>query len=385
MSFVKKPLAVLLNIIIPILSMSQVGIGTTTPNASAKLDVTAADKGFLAPRVNLTGTGDVATITTPATGLLVYNLQSAGSGATAVTPGFYYYDGIKWQRIINQQPDATVEFGTNANPNTAGTTFEGTAASRDFVYVSTIDGSQWTYNGSTYVTYTPTPSTGWYLTGGTKDAGSNKSSSVYRTGSVGIGSSTTVNASAMLDVNATNKGFLPPRIALTGTSDVSTISSPATGLVIYNTATAGTTSTSVVPGFYVYNGSKWVKLAEESTTTVSSITTIGPNGSSATLGNLKVKFSSGNVDLATVSGTFSVCGSMYGIHGGGMGATYYDCNTPKALTTTYVNVSSGYTYAGDLVVWHLYDNAAGTSWRISVLVGAGYGKNTIVIERIAQQ
>ena len=201
---------------------------------------------------------------------------------------------------------------------------------------------------------------------------------------VGIGT-ITPNPSAKLDVTATNKGFLPPRVNLTGTDDVLTIVSPANGLVIYNTATAGNTSTGVVPGLYVYNGSKWVKLAEESTTTVSSITNIGANGSSATLGNLKVQFSSGNVNLATVSGTFSVCGSMYGIHGGAMGATYYDCNTPKALTTTYVNVSSGYTFAGDLVVWHLYDNAAGTSWRISVLVGAGYGKNTIVIERIAQQ
>ena len=383
-------MAVLLYFIIPILSMSQVGIGTITPNPSAKLDVTATDKGFLPPRVALTSTATNSNaIASPATGLLVYNTATAGSGSTSVTPGLYYYDGVRWQRVINTV-DATVTFN-GTNPATATTFTDGPAASANYIYISDTDNSQWTWNPSAnsglggYVTYNPPPSTAWMSSGGTTDAGSTKSGTIYRTGSVGIGSSTTPNASAQLDVNATNKGFLPPRVALTSTSDVSTIASPATGLVIYNTATAGTTSTSVVPGFYVYNGSKWVKLAEESTTTVSSITTIGANGSSATLGNLKVRFSSGNVDLATVSGTFSVCGSMYGIHGGAMGATYYDCNTPKALTTTYVNVSSGYSFAGDLVVWHLYDNAAGTSWRISVLVGAGFGKNTIVIERIAQQ
>lgn len=263
MSFVKKSLAVLLYFIIPMLSMSQVGIGTITPNPSAKLDVTATDKGFLTPRVNLTGTGDVSTIATPATGLLVYNLVSAGSGVTAVTPGFYYYDGTKWQRIINQQPDATVSFNTD-NPNPPNTpTFDppGNAASKDFIYVSSTNNSQWTYNGTAYVTYNPPPSTAWMSSGLTTDAGSTKSGTIYRTGSVGIGSTTTPNASAQLDVNATNKGFLPPRVALTSTSDVSTIASPATGLLVYNTASAGSGATAVTSGYYYYDGSSWQRIS----------------------------------------------------------------------------------------------------------------------------
>jgi hypothetical protein len=76
----------------------------------------------------------------------------------------------------------------------------------------------------------------------------------------GIGT-TTPNASAKLEVYATNKGFLPPRIALTGASDVSTIASPVAGLLIYNTATAGTIPNNVVPGYYFYNGSAWVQIA----------------------------------------------------------------------------------------------------------------------------
>ncbi|MBN1926142.1 MAG: hypothetical protein JW798_09925, partial [Prolixibacteraceae bacterium] len=41
--------------------------------------------------------------------------------------------------------------------------------------------------------------------------------------------------SAMLDVDASNKGLLIPRVALTGANDATTIASPATSLLIYNT------------------------------------------------------------------------------------------------------------------------------------------------------
>ncbi|MEZ4917094.1 MAG: hypothetical protein R2836_08945 [Chitinophagales bacterium] len=61
------------------LQAQNVGIGTNTPNASAKLDVTATDKGFLPPRVNLTATNATTPITSPATGLLVYNQATAGT------------------------------------------------------------------------------------------------------------------------------------------------------------------------------------------------------------------------------------------------------------------------------------------------------------------
>lgn len=75
----------------------------------------------------------------------------------------------------------------------------------------------------------------------------------------GIGT-TAPAASAKLEVYATNKGFLPPRIALTGAADASTIVSPVAGLLIYNTATAGTAPNNVVPGYYYWNGTAWIQL-----------------------------------------------------------------------------------------------------------------------------
>ena len=73
---------------------AQTGIGTTTPNASAKLDVYATNKGFLPPRVTLTSATDATTITSPAEGLLVYNLGSVGLQA-----GYYYWNGANWATI----------------------------------------------------------------------------------------------------------------------------------------------------------------------------------------------------------------------------------------------------------------------------------------------
>ncbi len=75
-------------------SIAQTGIGTTTPNPSAKLDVYATNKGFLPPRVTLTSITDVTTIASPAEGLLVYNLGSVGLQA-----GYYYWNGANWATI----------------------------------------------------------------------------------------------------------------------------------------------------------------------------------------------------------------------------------------------------------------------------------------------
>ena len=77
---------------------AQTGIGTTTPDASAKLDVTSTNKGFLPPRVALTASNAASPITTPANGLMVFNTVTAGVSPYQVVPGYYYWDatGLKW-------------------------------------------------------------------------------------------------------------------------------------------------------------------------------------------------------------------------------------------------------------------------------------------------
>jgi hypothetical protein len=108
----------LFTLLFPIAVFSQVGIGTTTPAASAALDIASTTAGLLAPRMTA---AQKTAITSPASGLLVY--QTDG------TAGFYYYNGSAW-----------VTFGSGSGWGTtgnAGTTpasnFLGTTDAQDLV------------------------------------------------------------------------------------------------------------------------------------------------------------------------------------------------------------------------------------------------------------
>ncbi|KAF2515553.1 collagen-like triple helix repeat-containing protein [Flavobacterium foetidum] len=77
---------------------------------------------------------------------------------------------------------------------------------------------------------------------------------------VGVGTLTPAS-SAQLDVTATNKGMLIPRLSLIQTTN----QSPVTGviensLLVYNTATVN----DVTPGFYYWQTDKWVRLIGKS-------------------------------------------------------------------------------------------------------------------------
>jgi hypothetical protein len=80
------------------LRAQSVGIGTTTPNTSAALDVNSTTKGFLIPR--MTGAQRLA-ITTPATGLLVYQTNSTVTPVSS--PGLYIHDGAGWKLIAKME------------------------------------------------------------------------------------------------------------------------------------------------------------------------------------------------------------------------------------------------------------------------------------------
>lgn len=99
-----------------------VGIGAT-PNVSAKLHISATDRGLLIPNVILTATNVAAPITTPATSLLVYNTNTT-AGATGVSPGYYYWNG-SWIRMATGVPTndwaLTGNAGTSAATNYIGT------------------------------------------------------------------------------------------------------------------------------------------------------------------------------------------------------------------------------------------------------------------------
>lgn len=77
------------------------GVGTTVPDAHAKLHVSSQNQGILIPSVTLTSNimdlnadGDDDVSNQP-TGLLLYNK------GTALTPGYYFWNGSEWRTIDN--------------------------------------------------------------------------------------------------------------------------------------------------------------------------------------------------------------------------------------------------------------------------------------------
>ncbi|MCX7696864.1 MAG: hypothetical protein N2Z72_04115 [Bacteroidales bacterium] len=70
----------------------------------------------------------------------------------------------------------------------------------------------------------------------------------------------TPHASAMLEIRSSGKGVLIPRVSLNSTTSPSPISSPATSLLVFNTAMVN----DVQPGYYYWDGNKWVLLISSS-------------------------------------------------------------------------------------------------------------------------
>ena len=119
----QKILLISLALLTGTMAFSQVGINTITPGSGAMLDVTSTDKGVLLPRVALTSTSSSSPISpAPATSLLVYNTATAGSGATAVTPGFYYWSGASWIPVVSSDWKRNGNAGTSPASNFVGTT-----------------------------------------------------------------------------------------------------------------------------------------------------------------------------------------------------------------------------------------------------------------------
>lgn len=112
---------ILFFVLIPFLGLSQVGIGTTNPEAG--LDITSVNSGLLMPRVELTSSSDITTVLNPqggvlATSTMVYNTATVAD----VVPGFYFCNATIWVPIGASDLDWTVSRADiyNANSGNVG-------------------------------------------------------------------------------------------------------------------------------------------------------------------------------------------------------------------------------------------------------------------------
>lgn len=222
---------------------AQVTIGSgVEPNANALLDLKeqtdgTSQKGFLLPRVTLTASDDASPMSGHIKGMVVYNTATAND----VVPGFYYNDGTQWIKLGASVSTTYVEpwmISGTTNPATSNT---------DNIYQIGHVGIG-----------TKNPQAVFHIDGAKDNAETPTAAQlandfiVTPSGSVGIGT-VTPDASAILDITATNKGLLGPRVALNSITDETTIPSPADGLLVYNTG-AGALD---FVGYVFWNGSEW--------------------------------------------------------------------------------------------------------------------------------
>lgn len=120
---IKKYLFILIQFIY-FFNYAQIGIGTTTPQGA--LDVTSTSDGLLIPRVALVDTV-TPVVETPTQSELVFNTATSGTAPNQVSPGFYYWNGTLWVKLLSEISaivgwDLIGNSGTNDDINFIGTT-----------------------------------------------------------------------------------------------------------------------------------------------------------------------------------------------------------------------------------------------------------------------
>lgn len=240
-----KKTLILLAFFLPPLANAQVGIGTLTPDASAQLEVKSSTKGFLPPRVALTATNSASPITTPVAGLLVYNTATASANTTLVTPGFYYWSGSAWNRLIVPTDNAANVSGIVAVANGGTGSATGSITGTGFLRFEAGGTNQ-------YIQLKPS-GTGNTLLGG----------------KVGV---EITEPNAKLDIRPAptstsnpGEGFLG-----IGTATATTASSAGAGAVRYSTESGG--------GLEFSNGTAWNRLTSAVTKSTVIASKIGADG-----------------------------------------------------------------------------------------------------------
>ncbi|QIE60275.1 hypothetical protein G5B37_12095 [Rasiella rasia] len=280
---------------------AQVGVGTVSPDPGSLLDIESTDKGILVPRVSIANLNTIAPITGGATeSLLVYNTN------TTTGKGYYYWDSTQWVAMNSMDWKLRGNSGTDENNDFVGTldgealTFRtnniqrfrvanddqvqamanGSAARPFYSWNADQTMGFWrsgtrqmdmVINGSTFFNANANTGGGsdleWSFNPGGVDMNlrvetDNNANSLFVHGeedNIGFGTNAP-NSSAQLDMAAINKGILINRVALTATTSASPVTTPATGLMVYNTATASSGGTQVLPGFYYWDSTKWVAM-----------------------------------------------------------------------------------------------------------------------------
>jgi hypothetical protein len=203
----------------------------------------------------------------------------------------------------------------------------------------------------------------------------------------------TRDASAAFEINANTNtpasplygGLLLPRVALTGTTDVTTIAgTESTSLLVYNTATAG----DVTPGFYYWVAAPtnaWQRIISGNSnfptgTGTQNYVTKWNNAAGTTIGNSQIVDNATNVGVGMGTGAISKLHSS-GTLTVGAGTTAQTVGNVQITTGGASPISNRLTYGTDGTGWKfaIAKNQGGTvTEQLTIMDGGnvGIGSNT---------
>tara|TARA_B100000809_G_scaffold261723_1_gene311161 strand:+ start:6099 stop:8429 length:2331 start_codon:yes stop_codon:yes gene_type:complete len=304
-TLITKPyiIGVLFILFISTISTAQVGINTISPSAGSMLDINSTNKGLLVPRVDIININTIDPITDGSTeSLLVYNTN------LTTGKGYYYWNGSIWVNLNSNDWKLDGNIDTDEDVNFVGTTdsealtfrtnnterfrvangdqvlamANGSAAVPFYSWNSDQTMGFWrsgtrqmdmVINGTSFFNSNANTSGGsnleWTFNPGGVDLNlrvetDNNANSFFVSGeedNIGLGTNSP-NASAQLEMAAINEGLLINRVTLSATDTPSPVTSPANGLLVYNTVNASSGATEVLPGFYYWDGInlEWVAM-----------------------------------------------------------------------------------------------------------------------------
>ncbi len=122
------------------------------------------------------------------------------------------------------------------------------------------------------------------------------------------------NTSALLELQSTNKGFLPTRVSLVATNNTLPLTEsplPA-GMIVYNLATAGTVPYNITPGLYYYNGSFWVRFADAAWNLLGNAGTTDGTNFLGTTDNVPLNFRVNNFKAGRIESTTYSANTSFG-------------------------------------------------------------------------
>lgn len=187
-----------------------VGFGGN-PDASAFLDIQSTVKGVALPAMT---TAQRDAIPAPKAGLIIFN----------ATTGLYnFYNGSAWLGFASTTGSFIPLSGT-----TVGNNVSGNILFNNSTKIYSAAGASLFWNSAGAIVMTP------------------GSSSLISFGGGSFANDGVLDASAIFQINSTSKGFILPSMT---TTQRNAISSPATGLCIYNTTNGN---------FEYYNGTAWI-------------------------------------------------------------------------------------------------------------------------------